>query len=360
MSIGCRNGGVSHTHDTVDEVRQCHGISPDAPIKNVVPNGPKPGNPDKAKEIETKRREEESNTALARKGKDHGFTSNCPECVGIGVGHAVASRPFTAPHVVGDMHMKAEYAEQERQQEEAAYRAKMERGREWVAEDEEFSNALRDASEGRAREALAFQTSKSERTTFLNAESSERPRWNGFSHRPNKYGGTCTECDHWVKPEEGLLGPKVAGKFTVLHKDGECQRQSEVKEMVAASNPHTPLPSVPAGYYAIQSMTGHNDLDFFRVDRPDSYTQGHAAENWIGEWKGRTFIKRVIGGKPDRNIRRSQYLDVLNAILKMGVGASGALYAEKIGACKHCNRSLTDELSRQRASGPDCFDRYGN
>lgn len=102
-----------------------------------------------------------------------------------------------------------------------------------------------------------------------------------------------------------------------------------------------PLPDIPAGHYAIKSLTGNNDLDFFRVDRKGE------------DGKGRTFIKRVIGGRPDKNIRFSQYRDVLECI-EVDIEGAAILYGQQIGRCYRCNRHLTDELSRKLGIGPDC------
>jgi hypothetical protein len=115
------------------------------------------------------------------------------------------------------------------------------------------------------------------------------------------------------------------------------------RESAPSANPY---PDVPAGHYAIPSLTGNNDLDFFRVDRPTE-----------GKWSGRTFVKRVIGGHPDTPIRGSEARKVLNAILEAGVDEAGRRYGQEVGRCRRCNRHLTDETSRQLGIGPDCINR---
>lgn len=103
-----------------------------------------------------------------------------------------------------------------------------------------------------------------------------------------------------------------------------------------------PLPDVPAGHYAIPSLTGNNDLDFFRVDRPTE-----------GRWAGRTFVKRVIGGRPDSPVRGRTAREALTAIAK-DPGQAAFQYGQSLGRCYKCNRHLTDELSRSLSIGPDC------
>lgn len=100
---------------------------------------------------------------------------------------------------------------------------------------------------------------------------------------------------------------------------------------------------VPAGYYAVESATGNNDLDFFRVDKPTD-----------GKWRGYTFVKRVVGGHSDIRIRGTQAEAAMQAIVAAGPFKAGQLYGQKIGRCYKCHRSLTDETSRQLGIGPEC------
>lgn len=103
------------------------------------------------------------------------------------------------------------------------------------------------------------------------------------------------------------------------------------------------LPDVPAGHYAVESATGSNDLDFYRVDRPGS-----------GQWAGRTFIKRVIGGRPSVRVTGLQARRALEAIEAASPAAAGQLYGQELGRCCRCNRHLTDQLSRELGIGPEC------
>lgn len=110
-----------------------------------------------------------------------------------------------------------------------------------------------------------------------------------------------------------------------------------------AKTKFAPLPSVREGHYAVKSLTGNNDLDFFRVDRPTE-----------GDYAGKTFIKRVIGGHPDAKVPFFKYRDVLTAILAAGEDAAATRYGVEIGRCYKCNKKLTDKLSRDLGIGPKC------
>jgi hypothetical protein len=104
-----------------------------------------------------------------------------------------------------------------------------------------------------------------------------------------------------------------------------------------------PYPSVTAGYYATESRTGHNDLDFWRVDRPTE-----------GKWAGKTFVKRVIGGRADCDVRGKEARTALEQILADGEATAAVLYGKEIGKCYCCNHRLTDKLSRALGIGPVC------
>jgi hypothetical protein len=101
--------------------------------------------------------------------------------------------------------------------------------------------------------------------------------------------------------------------------------------------------AIPEGYYATPSLTGHNDLDFWRVDKP--------AE---GKWAGYIFVKRVIGGRPSVNVKGSTKFQALDAILAAGPEQAMALYGQTLGYCGRCGRHLTDEESRAYGIGPVC------
>lgn len=103
------------------------------------------------------------------------------------------------------------------------------------------------------------------------------------------------------------------------------------------------MPDVPEGHYAIPSETGNNDLDFFRIDKPTE-----------GRWAGRTFVKRIVGGKPDFGVRGEAAVKVAERIVAAGVKEAALLYGQEIGRCCRCNRHLTDEASRAFGMGPDC------
>lgn len=155
--------------------------------------------------------------------------------------------------------------------------------------------------------------------------------------RTNRFAGKCADCGGWVPAETGTL-TKANGKWVVGH-NGPCPVAAEkaAKEV---------LPEVPAGYYAIPCADGHNDLSFYRVDRPTK-----------GRWVGYTFVKEVIGGQGAHRVARGDVKGILARILDDT--EAGPRYGQEIGRCYVCNRLLTDEESRRLGIGPDCRKRQG-
>lgn len=159
----------------------------------------------------------------------------------------------------------------------------------------------------------------------------------------------------------GHLSPK--GKQAKMDFEARTQNRASIRQEAtqAQARVYTPAGTVPAplhsskwerfedipaGHYAVPSLTGNNDLYFFRVDRPTE-----------GPWQGRYFVKRVIGGKPDSKVRGKTVLEAMQAIRKADPDKAAILYGQEIGRCFRCNRHLTDETSRALGIGPDCRSR---
>lgn len=157
-------------------------------------------------------------------------------------------------------------------------------------------------------------------------------------------GSTEREAFLIARLEDVIGGGKSVSKAEASDVIGWLQGLPVATAVRPAQRPvPTALPVIPEGHYAVPSRTGSNDLDFFRVDRPTD-----------GRWAGRTFVKRVIGGKPDQAVRGGETRLALEAIAAAGVQESAVLYGREIGRCYRCNRALTDETSRALGIGPDC------
>jgi hypothetical protein len=167
-------------------------------------------------------------------------------------------------------------------------------------------------------------------------------------YRPNKFPGTCVICGARVDEMAGRVDKTASGNWNVSHLDG----QHPARPSTPDAKPVAPVQvlkaaarwsSIQSGYYAVPSLTGNNDLDFFAVIKPDS-----------GKWAGYVFVKRVIGGRADSPVRGSTRVNALNAILEAGPDKAQALFGQTLGRCGVCNRHLTDEISRAAGIGPVC------
>jgi uncharacterized protein DUF6011 len=174
------------------------------------------------------------------------------------------------------------------------------------------------------------------------------------TNRPNKYAGDCARCGVRVEAEQGHIEPSENG-WNVLH-DGDCPPNPGWPPMDSDDMPPRTLrapaqvrkrteqyAAIPEGRYAVKSLTGTNDLDFFKVDKP---TQG--------TWAGQIFVRRVIGGHPDMPVKGANKFAALDAILEAGPDKAMALFGQTLGYCGRCGRSLTDEQSRAIGIGPVC------
>jgi hypothetical protein len=168
------------------------------------------------------------------------------------------------------------------------------------------------------------QYATAKQVAFLTSLCDERPTWAA------KVGYNATTI-------KGLSKRGASGAI----KDA-LNQPKETKTSHAPST-QAPAPKVPAGYYAVDSATGNNDTDFYKVDTPTE-----------GRWAGRTFVKRVIGGKGDTPVRGAEGLAALARIEAAGVKAAAERYGREIGRCGKCNRTLTDEESRAAGFGPVC------
>lgn len=120
-------------------------------------------------------------------------------------------------------------------------------------------------------------------------------------------------------------------------------------ERLRSRRSDVPAPSseVPEGHYAVVPDNGDNDLVFYRVDRPTE-----------GRWAGRVFVKHIIGGRPDSPVARASVQRVLDQIAEQGIEHSAVRYGVELGQCYACNRTLTDQESRELGIGPECRKRH--
>jgi Family of unknown function (DUF6011) len=130
-----------------------------------------------------------------------------------------------------------------------------------------------------------------------------------------------------------------------------CPDREPSEAPQAKAIPAVALDQIPVGYYATPSRTGANDLDFWKVEHEED-----------GKWAGWNFVKRVLGGGSEGQtrlikVRMPEQRAALAAIAEQGTEESRMLYAVNMKRCTKCNRDLSDDLSRERGMGRDCWDK---
>lgn len=145
-----------------------------------------------------------------------------------------------------------------------------------------------------------------------------------------------------LRDERGISGDLPATKREA---SAEIERLLAMPKKKQAGAPQPqPLADVPAGYYALDTKeNAKNDIAFYRVDRPDE-----------GKWAGWTFVKRIVGGRVDERVPKNQVASILSRIEGAGISEASARYGQEIGRCGRCNRTLTNDESRQMGIGPEC------
>lgn len=98
---------------------------------------------------------------------------------------------------------------------------------------------------------------------------------------------------------------------------------------------YAPLPQVPAGYYAVPGEDGA--LKFYRVKITD---------------RGRVYLD-VQASDDLHRIPFGAYRAILGKIAQ-NPAAAGKAYADNLGRCYVCGRTLTDDESRSLGIGPKC------
>lgn len=144
---------------------------------------------------------------------------------------------------------------------------------------------------------------------------------------------------------------KAAERERQAARDAEVRAEAERRE--AARQRYAAWRSIPVfskgrGYYALPySVEGETVHPmFFRVERPTT-----------GKHAGKTFV-RVQASDTFHNLSWHVAADVLDRIAA-DPAAAALRYAREIGKCSRCNRTLTDDESRARGMGPDCWRKWG-
>lgn len=137
---------------------------------------------------------------------------------------------------------------------------------------------------------------------------------------------------------ERALPEIEAEELSVMTKkaaSGEIDRLLKIKPAGVAARAEEV--SVEPGYYAVEYL---GVLRFYR------------AKEGTGRWAGRVFIARYKSDYLDRTDRAEQ--NAARVAIAENPDKARMRFAEEIGRCWACGRTLTDAESRRLGIGPEC------
>lgn len=169
----------------------------------------------------------------------------------------------------------------------------------------------------------------------------------------NKYPSRCARCFEHVEAGAGVLADVVllstiassidtSGPVPCGYSSSSCTLSRAVYCAFCAEHRNqTALP--PDGHYAVHDRDGK--LQFFK------FARAFGLSAFV-----RPSCKLVLGGKPDTRITGTFATELVTRALENPAGAA-LRYAQELGRCSRCNRTLTDEASRARGLGQECATR---
>lgn len=200
----------------------------------------------------------------------------------------------------------------------------------------------------------------------------------------NRYGGKCVNCGGDVEAGAGTYR-KAGSRWETLHCSGDpaCgvkaagTEYGDVvpsienvtltdiittgrKDNVAWAVVTGALQEVNAGGFAVPSITGVNDLSFFRVKinkgtvNPSKKGQHYFATVVGGKGDGEVAVNPAYIAKAIQAIDSAVYTDPDTNVTYNGREAAERCYGNEIGQCGRCGKTLTSEY-RKLGIGPECI-----
>jgi hypothetical protein len=163
--------------------------------------------------------------------------------------------------------------------------------------------------------------------------------------------GLTTEQVAWLISVDFATVPKrrasdVIEQLTKLPWKPKNEQEAAERDFKANNQLPVSASGIPDGYYAVKGVEGHkNEVSFFRLRSPKQ-----------GNWVGYQFTDQVVGHGKRYPVKDSVARDKIHKMIEeQGIVACQQLYGQEIGACGRCGRELTDDTSRARGIGPDCW-----
>lgn len=166
----------------------------------------------------------------------------------------------------------------------------------------------------------------------------------------NRYSKPCALCLNEVKTGEGIAVLTDEKQWLTFHNMDCCPAPREGSQLHLAVETwvHQQCLNMGSVYFALPSHTGNNDLDFY------SLTASHRK---IGSMM---VLRRILGGHSFDSspvVHMTEAKRVIETLQQMSTEQSDdamKAFADNLGRCFRCGRTLTDDESRERGMGSDC------
>jgi hypothetical protein len=169
----------------------------------------------------------------------------------------------------------------------------------------------------------------------------------------NRYAGRCVTCNGNVGPGEGTYR-RAGGGWDTLHLPGQCPAAAAApaaKQTFAEAVTEI-LGDIPDGLYAVDAVSGTNDLTFVRFATNKGILNPSKA--------GQRYVRQIVGGAGDLPSMTVEWVrKVAAAVEAAGFETAAIRYGQHMGRCGFCGTELTRRYSRDMGYGPNCADKHG-
>jgi hypothetical protein len=142
-----------------------------------------------------------------------------------------------------------------------------------------------------------------------------------------KWTNDATAAGHWTAGRNGNASAWITRMI---------EKVREMRAAAPVAAPPAPAVEVADGRYAVEH---EGTLKFYRVKNGHRagfvFLDVQASDDWYGI-RNLTSIREIL------------------ALIAIDPNAAQVRYGQKIGRCYRCNRTLTDQVSRDLGIGPDC------
>jgi hypothetical protein len=170
----------------------------------------------------------------------------------------------------------------------------------------------------------------------------------------------------WVKDVHGIKGDRPAYRPAPLLVPAAAVSSGPNKITDPANEPaaEPPLANVPTGYYAVPDPDDAAKLTLWRV------VNGLPHPSPANARYGPRLLKTAIPADLNRDGQREfirtfhetvrlPWVRAVHAAIAADPDGAGDRFAETTVHCRDCGRPLTDETSKARRRGPDCYEKAG-